>query len=329
MTEQRIFIGSSTEALGLAEAVHSELNEFGWISLWKNAFSPGDITIQRLCDLAQENEFGIFVFHPDDKAEIRGKDKLIVRDNVILEAGIFMGTSGIKHTFIIAPTGVDVFRWPTDLEGLTVATYVAEHLKRPGVNLKDVVLPACIAIKGVIQKLASTTTTTTTTTTLPPTTGPAVCQVLPALSDAEKARSLALESLSFTRQVSVAAGDPSRLTWPLKLDLSVHNTTSREVFIMSQWFENTGVVEPAKGTRPLAGSTNRFNVTFHDGGEWRGILGFRLSPGADAKGYMPFSTDKLNDLTQALSKDQPVGRWYLRCAPLTSPLQFTDYVAQV
>lgn len=59
MTEQRIFIGSSTEALGLAEAVHSELNETGWISLWKNAFNPGDITIQRLCDIAQENEFGI------------------------------------------------------------------------------------------------------------------------------------------------------------------------------------------------------------------------------------------------------------------------------
>lgn len=240
-----------------------------------------------------------------------------------------MGTSGIKHTFIIAPKGIDVFRWPTDLAGLTVATYVADHLKRPGVNLKDVVLPACNAIKGAIQSVISTTTTTTTTTTLPPTTGHVVCKVLSSLSDAEKAAALARASLSFTQQISVAAGDPTRLTWPLKLDLSVHNTTGREVFVMSQWFENSGVVEPAKGTRPLAGSANDFNVTFHDGGEWRGILGFRLSPGAAAKGYMPFNFDKLDDLKQALSKGQPVGKWYLKCAPLSSPLQFTDYVAEV
>jgi hypothetical protein len=326
MAEQRIFIGSSTEALGLAEAVHSELNEFGWISLWKNAFNPGDITIQRLCDIAQENEFGIFVFHPDDKAEIRGHDKLIVRDNVVLEAGIFMGTSGTKHTFIIAPKGIDVFRWPTDLAGLTVATYVADHLKRPGVNLKDVVLPAFNAIKGAIQSVISTTTTTTTTTTLPPTTGPVVCKVLSSLSDADKTAALARASLSFTRQVRVG---PAHLTWPLKLDLSVYNTTGLEVFIMSQWFENSGVVQSAKATRALAGSTNRYNVTFHDGGEWRGVLGFRLSPDAAVKGYMPFDAAKVDDLKQALSKGQQVGRWILKCAPLMSPLQFTDYVAEV
>ena len=45
--------------------------------------------------------FAIFVFHPDDKSLIREKEYDTVRDNVILELGMFIGTLGLEKCFIL------------------------------------------------------------------------------------------------------------------------------------------------------------------------------------------------------------------------------------
>jgi predicted nucleotide-binding protein len=51
----------------------------------------GDSTLEALERAVLEYEFGIFVFTPDDEIHTRGELKPVARDNVVFEAGLFIG----------------------------------------------------------------------------------------------------------------------------------------------------------------------------------------------------------------------------------------------
>ena len=65
----------------------------------------------------------MFIFSPDDIINIRGENSNITRDNVIFELGLFIGRLGKDRCYIVMPDNCDDLRIPTDLLGITLATY--------------------------------------------------------------------------------------------------------------------------------------------------------------------------------------------------------------
>ena len=120
----RVFIGSSTEAIRVADAVRQFLVPSANSTLWNLAFPPGTWTLQVILNHAQESDFGIFVIAPDDALTMRGEKQRTVRDNVLFEIGLFMGALGPERTFILWPSGLrGRLRLPSDLLGITMITY--------------------------------------------------------------------------------------------------------------------------------------------------------------------------------------------------------------
>lgn len=146
-----VFIASSSEAISVAEAVHIKLEQEVRVRLWENAFDLSSITITTLINKTKEADYSVFVFHPDDKTLIREKEYSSVRDNVLLELGMFIGALGLERCFILAPKSAEsVFRLPTDLAGVTATFYDDQEE-----NYTDAVTGSCAKIKQAIKKLES------------------------------------------------------------------------------------------------------------------------------------------------------------------------------
>lgn len=125
----RVFVASSSEALQLAKAIQQNLSEMD-VTVWdQDAFRVGSTIIDELSRNLQQSDFGIFVFSPDDISVIRGRKKPAVRDNVVLELGMFIGRLGRERSFIVRPKGQDM-RLPTDLLGIVPAKYDREWAAR-------------------------------------------------------------------------------------------------------------------------------------------------------------------------------------------------------
>jgi len=148
-TQPRLFIASSAEGLHVAEAVNIKLEHDFRVKQWDNAFNLSSMTLQSLLARAEETDFAVFVFHPDDKATIRGTEYSVVRDNVLFELGLFIGSLGIEKCFILVPKSIENdFRLPTDLAGLTVTAY-DDSLD----DMVDAVATSCARIKQAAKKL--------------------------------------------------------------------------------------------------------------------------------------------------------------------------------
>lgn len=146
----RVFVASSKEALSVAEAVNIKLDGFAQIKQWDNAFDLSSLTLPSLISRAKEAEFAVFVFHKDDKTIIRGNEFSSVRDNVVFELGLFIGALGLDRCFVLVPRSAEgEFRMPTDLAGLTVASY-DDSLE----DMTDAVTASCAKIKQSIRRLA-------------------------------------------------------------------------------------------------------------------------------------------------------------------------------
>ncbi len=144
----RIFIASSREALQVAEAVNIRLEGDGRIKQWDNAFELSTLTLPTLCARTKETDFAVFVFHKDDQTIIRGNTYSSVRDNVVFELGLFIGSLGIEKCFVLVPKSVEGdFRLPTDLAGLTVTSY-DDSIE----DMVDAVTTSCAKIKQSIKK---------------------------------------------------------------------------------------------------------------------------------------------------------------------------------
>ena len=67
-------------------------------------FVPSKYPLDSLRERAEQCDYGVFVFTPSDTAEIRGEETGVVRDNVVLEFGLFVGVLGREKCFITSPT---------------------------------------------------------------------------------------------------------------------------------------------------------------------------------------------------------------------------------
>jgi hypothetical protein len=106
------------------------LRDLAEVNVWSSAFNPGEWTLRTVLDHAERSDFGVFVMAPDDKVVIRKKSQMSVRDNVLFEAGIFMGVLGPERTFLLWPrNAAKPLHLPTDLLGLNTVPY--DWRKRP------------------------------------------------------------------------------------------------------------------------------------------------------------------------------------------------------
>jgi predicted nucleotide-binding protein len=125
------FIGSSTEGLPYA-AVLGELlrrHDIGCEQWDLSTFALGRTTMENLELALARNSFAALIATGDDKTTSRGRAKLSPRDNVIFEFGLFAGRLGRNRTFLLVPEDVDSLKLPTDLLGVTVATFTTRRTK--------------------------------------------------------------------------------------------------------------------------------------------------------------------------------------------------------
>lgn len=142
----RVFVASSGESLKLAQAVQQNLKGAEVRPWSQGAFSPSEHIIDELSRNLRHSDFGIFIFAGDDEARIRGQRKQIVRDNVLLELGMFIGYLGKERSFIVKPQEVAL---PSDLVGIVTANYNSDWAKRePQAALGD----ACTLIEEAMKR---------------------------------------------------------------------------------------------------------------------------------------------------------------------------------
>ena len=147
----KLFVGSSAESIDVAYAIQDNLQKDAETTVWaQGVFELSKPAIESLTRTLTISDFGAFVFAPDDATRLRKKSYAAVRDNVILELGLFVGKLGVERTFIVIPDNVTDLRIPTDLTGITPGHYDAE---RDDGNLQAALGPVCNKIRKVIKSL--------------------------------------------------------------------------------------------------------------------------------------------------------------------------------
>jgi hypothetical protein len=120
MSKPVVFVGSSSERLPLVTELVLTLEDKAAVKEWKRAFTPGEMTLNALMARANEADFAVFIFGPDDWTESRSVGSESPRDNVVFEAGLFGAVLGWSRCIIVHAKGVKL---PSDLEGLTLIRY--------------------------------------------------------------------------------------------------------------------------------------------------------------------------------------------------------------
>jgi predicted nucleotide-binding protein len=145
-----VFIGSSTEGREVAEAFQIELRSDADSSLWSQGFfEPGRSYLEDLAEKTAAYDFGVLVLTPDDARIHRGSSGSVPRDNVVFEAGLFVGVLGRERTFLVRPDDVPDFSMFTDYAGITSILYSFQRFKDRG---RAAVGPAANLIKEQLRK---------------------------------------------------------------------------------------------------------------------------------------------------------------------------------
>ena len=118
-----IFIGSSAKGGEVARALQSLLAKFAEAVIWdQGSFGQNEGFLESLFKAADRFDYAVLVFTPDDGIDRDGRAKPGPRDNVVFEAGLFMGLLGRKRTFVVYDETEDL-RIPSDLSGASHVTY--------------------------------------------------------------------------------------------------------------------------------------------------------------------------------------------------------------
>ena len=145
-----VFIGSSSEALAVATAIHKSLmRQRVAPRIWsEGVFQCSRTIIEDLTDATDQSDFAILVLSSDDVITSRGRKKAAPRDNTIFELGLFMGALSRDRTYIVAPKHLDI-KIPTDLLGVTFLKYQ----RKRGQSIAHALLPVTRDLMRLVNRL--------------------------------------------------------------------------------------------------------------------------------------------------------------------------------
>ena len=111
-----LFLGYSSKSETTAAAIKQYLLSLGARVLdWQTDFIPGRTILDQIEQAAARSIGGIFLFTKDDDLADHGQiDQAVPRDNVVFEAGYFIGLKGKRNVLIIRESGS---KMPADLGG--------------------------------------------------------------------------------------------------------------------------------------------------------------------------------------------------------------------
>lgn len=147
----RIFIGSSSERMAVAEAAEINLARFADVAPWKHAFRAGHNFLADLIREARRCDFALLVLTPDDILLSRQVEYRTPRDNILFELGLFIGELGPERVFVLLDETIDT-KILSDYAGISVLRYNGQRKED---ELPSAVSPACIEIKNFVNAIGS------------------------------------------------------------------------------------------------------------------------------------------------------------------------------
>lgn len=126
MIKKKLFIGSSSEELQLAEKAKSLLENDFDVTIWneqiwdKSVFKINQNFLSDLLKASLQFDYGILLGTEDDKIEVRGETVMQPRDNVLFELGLFTGRLGTSKCAFLIDEDIKLL---SDFKGLTLARY--------------------------------------------------------------------------------------------------------------------------------------------------------------------------------------------------------------
>lgn len=146
----RVFIGASSEAARVSSTLHSLLRGFGACDphVWdQGTFGLSDSFLESLVKEAEAADFAVLLATQDDA--ITGQDRMVPRDNVMLELGFFIGALSRERTILVADHSAGGIKLPTDMSGITHAPYTLDGTT----NLRSALNDVALRITEHIEKL--------------------------------------------------------------------------------------------------------------------------------------------------------------------------------
>jgi predicted nucleotide-binding protein len=144
-----IFIGSSRESLEIAYGIQAGLSATtAVVHVWPHGiFRPSNFPIEDLERELELADLAVLVFGPDDKVLSRRVFGSAPRDNLVFEAGLFMGALRRQRTLIIKSRRIKL-KVPSDLFGLTPI----EFDRGSSPDLGSCLEPVCAAIAECVAR---------------------------------------------------------------------------------------------------------------------------------------------------------------------------------
>jgi predicted nucleotide-binding protein len=157
VSRAKIFIASSGAGLNLAQAVYALLGHRHDPLLWNapGVFPASAHPMEALEAVARDAAFAVFVATADDMLMLGGgAPRPSVRDNVLVEYGLFVGALGRRRCFfLISSEDRESSRIPTDLLGLTMFAFGRAQSGANTLELQAVVHDACGKIEHQIGQV--------------------------------------------------------------------------------------------------------------------------------------------------------------------------------
>ncbi|WKV11258.1 CBASS system CD-NTase-associated NAD(+) hydrolase Cap12 [Marivirga harenae] len=126
MRKKRIFIGSSSEELKLANSAKVILERDFEVTIWNDSvwdssiFKINNNFLNDLLKASLQFDFGILLGTTDDKVEYRESIVMQPRDNVLFELGLFIGRLGLSKCAFVVDKELKVL---SDISGISLARF--------------------------------------------------------------------------------------------------------------------------------------------------------------------------------------------------------------
>ncbi|MEQ3501164.1 STING domain-containing protein [Tenacibaculum sp. SSH1-16] len=126
MRKRRIFIGSSSEELDLANAAKSILERDFEVTIWNDSvwdtsvFKINNNFLNDLLRASLQFDFGLLIGTTDDEVKYRGDSVMQPRDNVLFELGLFIGRLGLSKCAFVIDKELKVL---SDIKGISLARF--------------------------------------------------------------------------------------------------------------------------------------------------------------------------------------------------------------